>query len=261
MFAGGTARKMTALSLAALVPSGGALVDEHSASAPVQLPAPAAVGQGTTTEAVIETTVDGGPVSLHLVTTSLVTAVRPNGAYTARSVIDSLEVTNAPASADVSSWGFRELQGATFNRTYASTGRPLNLATRSVGEQALVLDAVSMAYVGFPTEPIRVGDSWTVEGRIASGGWTYDVAYHCRLAAVLDGSYSVDISYVDGFSYAVDNGSAEGTISGTGTLSGSLENPLVVSGRLNQTIDGIVTVDDSATPMRTDTSITLTEAG
>jgi hypothetical protein len=234
---------------------------ESGAPAPVQLPAPASVGQAVRTEASIQTIIDGGPVSLYLATSSAVIAVAGDGSYTAESTIESVDVTNAPASADVMSWGFDTLEGSTFERTYARTGAPLTLATRSVNAQSLVLDAVSMASIGFPTDPVVVGDSWTVGGVIANDGMSFTVTYQCRLASVVDGTFAVDVSYAEGFSTPVEGGVAEGTISGTGTLNGSLANPLVVSGGLNQTIDGVVTVGDTATMLRRDTSITLTSGG
>ncbi len=85
--------------------------------------------------------------------------------------------------------------------------------------------------------------------------------YQCRLASVADGTYTVDVSYAENFSAPVEGGTADGTISGTGTLNGSLANPLVVWGGLNQTIDGVATINGGATPMRRDTSVTLTSNG
>ena len=97
--------------------------------------------------------------------------------------------------------------------------------------------------------------------RIVSDGMSFDVTYQCRLASVVDGAYSVDVSYAAGFSAPVEGGVAEGTIAGTGTIGGSLANPLIVSGGLNQTIDGVVTVGNTASTMRRDTSITLSSGG
>lgn len=252
----GRVRGVIACMLAVLVPVGNA-VAEHNVAQPIQLPAAAEVGQQARTDATIQTTIDGGAVSLHLITSSAVTNVGGDGSYTAHSVIEAIEVTNAPASADVTSWGFDRVEGSSYDRAYAATGEPLTNAMRSVSAQSLVLDTVSMVSLGFPSGPVVVGDSWTFDGRIASDGMTFDIAYQCRLAGVAGGAYSVDLSYADVFSVAVDDGVAEGTISGTGTLNGSLSNPLVIWGGINQTIDGVITTGSTAEVMRHDTSITL----
>ncbi len=253
-------RGWVAISLGALVPVSG-VVGAGSTSPSVQLPAPAVVGQAAYLEATIQTTIEGGPVSLSLATSSSITDVGGDGSYTARSTIDSVAVTNAPASADVGAWGFTAVQGMSFDQSYAATGTPIDTTTRSVDAQSLIVDFVSMAYIGFPATAVRVGESWNVEGTIGSDGLTFDVTYQCRLASVVGGSYSVDVSYAENFSSPVLDGIVDGTISGTGTLTGSLANPLVVSGGLNQTIDGVRMVNGAATPMRTDTSVTLTARG
>jgi len=234
---------------------------DHALAEPVELPAPAAVGQAALTETAIQTTIGGGPVSLVFTMSSAVTDVDNDGSYVARSVIDSVAVTNAPASADVSAWGFDRLQGVSFDQRYASTGTPIASQSGVVDAQSLLRDSVGIVSVGFPTEPVTIGDSWQVEGRIRSESLVVPVTYQCRLVSVVDDTYVLDVSYAQNFSAAVANGVAEGTISGTGTLGGSLANPLVVSGGLNQTIDGVAIIDGMATPMRRDTSVTITATG
>lgn len=256
MLSSGRVRGLIACVVAALAPAAG-VVAEQRVEQPVQLPAPAAQGQTAATRAVIQSTIDGGEVTLQLATSSYVTNVAVDGSFTARSVIDAVEVTNAPASADVMSWGFDDLEGSTYQRAYASSGAPLTAPSRSAGAESLILDSISMVSLGFPATPVAVGDLWTVGGRISSHGMTFDVTYQCRLAVVVDGTYSVDISYAESFSASADGAGYEGTISGTGTLSGSLTNPLLVWGGLNQTIDGVRTEGNSATTLRQDTSIAL----
>lgn len=234
---------------------------QHSAAEPVQLPAPAAVGQASSTETAIQTTLEGGPVSLLVSTSSSVTSVNDDGSYVAQSVIDSVAVTNAPASADIAAWGFGRLQGVSFEQGYAATGVPISGGSRAVDAETLVLDSVAMASVGFPADPVVVGDSWNVNRRIGNEGTVFTVTYQCRLASVVGGTYTVDVSYAENFTAYVDGGVVEGTISGSGTLSGSLANPLVIWGGLNQTIDGVTTVDGTATPMRRDTSVSVTATG
>ena len=54
-----------------------------------------------------------------------------------------------------------------------------------------------------------------------------------------------------------DAGAIEATIAGSGTIVGSVSNPLVVSATLHQTIDGI----QGAVPLNNDTSIAFTGTG
>ncbi len=128
------------MSVAALVPvSGVAGASASGATIPIQLPAPAAVGQVAETQAAIQTTVDGGPVSLSVLTSSSVTAVHGDGSYVAHSVLDEVEVTNAPASADIRAWGFADLQGLSFDQRYAATGTPLPNNSRSVDARSIIV--------------------------------------------------------------------------------------------------------------------------
>lgn len=232
-----------------------------TAHAPVRLPAPAQVGQAARSEATIQTSVDGGPVTMSVTTSALVTNVTANGAYTAQATFESISVTNAPASANVKAWGFDQLIGTTFQRRFAATGAPLTGLTRSADARSVVLEPVAMAHVAFPPRPVSVGQSWSVPGQVSSEGLVFDVEYQCRLAAVTASTYAVDVSYAEAFSMPAADGHAEGTISGTATLSGSLVNPIIIDGVINQTIDGVITSDGTSTPMRRDTTISLTARG
>ena len=88
-------------------------------------------------------------------------------------------------------------------------------------------------------------------------GWRSTSRINAGLPRSADGTYSVDVSYAEAFHASVDGATSEGTISGTGTLSGSLANPLLLWGGLNQTIEGVRTTGNSASALRQDTSITL----
>ncbi len=51
------------------------------------------------------------------------------------------------------------------------------------------------------------------------------------------------------------HGQIDATISGQGTLQGSLDNVLVVSGAITQTVDGVTTSNGVTTPLSVDSSI------
>ena len=224
----------------------------------IQLPGSPYVGQTADSELEIQTTIDGAPVSLLVSSSSTVGTVYAGGAFIARHFIDSVAVTNAPASADVAALDFEQLTGTSFDQAYSRTGAPTERNVSSLNSRSPVLDAMSLVSVGFSSGPVSVGESWVFDGRIRSEGLTFEVTYQCRLAGVVDGTFTVDVSYAENFSADVNGGVVEGTVSGTGVFNGSTRNPLVLSGRLNQTINGATTIDGAATPMRRDTSVTVT---
>jgi hypothetical protein len=67
----------------------------------------------------------------------------------------------------------------------------------------------------------------------------------------------MEVSYTQSFSSPSDAGVIEATIGGSGTVVGSLTNPLVGSATLHQTVDGI----QGAEPLHSDTSIAFSGTG
>jgi hypothetical protein len=193
-----------------------------------------------------------------------VTAVNAgDGSYTTRSTISAIEV---PDGAEVAGNAVTNLVSQSFEQSFAGNGAAIpqastliNAATMPADQQeagANVVDAVSMAWVGFPAEPVTVGMAWTTSGTIGSHGTEIPVTYQCALTAISDSTYTMSVSYTQAFSQATDDGVIEATIAGAGTIVGSLSNPLVMSATVNQTIDGI----QGAAPLHSDTSIRLNAA-
>jgi hypothetical protein len=110
-----------------------------------------------------------------------------------------------------------------------------------------------MVSVGFPEEPVAVGDTWTSQGSVGSHGTTIPVTYHSSLTALTDSTYTMDVSYAQSFSQSTDAGAIEATIAGSGRITGSVTNPLVVSATLYQSVDGI----QGSAPFHNDTTIEL----
>ena len=67
----------------------------------------------------------------------------------------------------------------------------------------------------------------------------------------------MEVSYTQSFSLASDGGAIEATVAGTGSIVGSVSNPLAVSATLHQTIDGIQGFE----PLHQDTSIAFNGTG
>ena len=235
-------------------------VEATSAVAPVQLPAPAAVGQQADVRARIAHATAAGSFELVVSMSTAVTVVNNDGSYTTRSTISMLDV---PVGAEIAGNGVNNLVNQSFEQTFTAGGTAIpqdstliNATSMSAEQQAsgrALVDALSMVSIGFPPEPVTVGTSWTVDGTVGSHGITIPVTYHCSLTALTDSTYTMAVSYTQPFSHPANTGVIEATIGGSGTIVGSLTNPLVVSATLYQTIDGI----EGSAPLHIDTSIAL----
>jgi hypothetical protein len=235
-------------------------VDATSAVAPVQLPAPATVGQQADVRARIAHATAAGSFEVDVSMSTAVTVVNADGSYTTRSTISTLDV---PVGAEVAGNGVNNLVNQSFEQTFTAGGTAIPQNSTLINATSMpaelqasgraLVDAISMVSVGFPGEPVSVGDSWTVDGTVGSHGITIPVTYHCSLTALTDSTYTMAVSYTQPFSHPAAAGVIEATIAGSGTTVGSLTNPLVASTTLYQTIDGI----EGSAPLHIDTSIAL----
>ena len=246
------------------------LIGAAAASAP--LPGSTTVGQQAAGGANISMSTSGGlggprsvdgSVGLMLGTSTEVTAVGSDGSYTRRTTIDSLNVVAAPAGTDAQV-GYDTLVGTTFDQQISANGTPVSSSLSgglSPEQQVLgqgILDAMNAMVVGFPSDPVSVGSSWTVPGQVGVATDTVLVTYQCRLTSVSGDSYTVEVSYAQDVPPDATQGTLSGTVSGSGTLKGSISNPLVVSGTMYQSVDGVLSDSAGATPVSGDVSITLT---
>jgi hypothetical protein len=235
-------------------------VEATTAVASVQLPAPAVVGQQADVRARVAHTTAAGSFELVVSLSTAVTVVNTDGSYTTRSTISMLDV---PVGAEIAGNGVNNLVNQSFEQTFTAGGAAIpqdstliNATSMSAEQQAsgrALVNALSMVSIGFPPEPVAVGTSWTVDGAVGSQGITIPVTYYCSLTALTDSTYTMAVSYTRPFSHSANAGVIEATIAGSGTIVGSLTNPLVVSAALYQTIDGI----EGSAPLHIDTSIAL----
>jgi hypothetical protein len=239
----------------------GVAAESSTAVASVQLPPPAQVSQQVEVVARIGHTTAAGAFDLVVAMSTAVTVVNTDGSYTTRSTIRMLDV---PVGAEIAGNGVNNLVNQSFEQTFTAGGTAvpresplINAASMSAEQQQsgrALVDALSMVSIGFPAEPLTVGTSWTIDGAIGSHGITIPVSYHCSLTALTDTTYTMAVTYTQPFSQSTDTGTIEATIGGSGTIVGSLTNPLVVSATLYQTVDGI----QGAEPLHNDTSISYT---
>jgi hypothetical protein len=231
-----------------------------AAAAAVQLPAPAVVGQQVEVAAQVgHATVDGRfEVSVSMSTA--VTAVNGDGSYTTRTTIGTVDVH---VGAELAGDGVNALGTRSFEQSFTPTGAAnpeastlIDAASMTAEQQEsgrALVDAMSMISVGFPAEPVAVGAAWTSQGTMGSNGTIIPVTYQCRLTALDASTYTMEVSYTESFSQPSDTGTIEATMAGWGTITGSVANPLVISAKLNQAIDGI----KGYAPFHHDTSISV----
>ena len=188
------------------------------------------------------------------------TAISAEG-YTTRSTISALDVTEG---AEFAGEGVNNLTSQSFEQSFTTTGAAIPQASTLINAAALppaqqrsgraLIDAISMVHVGFPAEPVAAGSAWTSDGAIGSLGTVIEVEYQCRLTVLDATRYTMEVSYTQPFSHAGGRGAIEATVAGSGTITGSVSNPMILSATLYQTVDGI----EGSLPLHTDTSVALT---
>jgi hypothetical protein len=122
----------------------------------------------------------------------------------------------------------------------------------------VIADGIDKA--GLPAEPVGVGAQWTATLPGTNGGAAIEATY--TLVSFADGQYTVEVSaagdaaslYGDDLPRGFDE--ASGTIAGTGTLVGSVDEPLVRSVELELDLD--VTLTGPTTEMTM--NLTMTES-
>lgn len=243
--------------------------DPSAHSTLYQLPAPAVVGQTAQLSVMVDSDIalaaTSGPLSLDIGVAREVAGVdTAAGTYSTRSVISDIALSQAPAGFDVSV--LESVRNTSVVQQFDTTGTPLGPAAiensasteQSDGGRRL-LRLMGVTTLGYPSEPVAVGASWSSTGTAAdTSGIIVDVVYQCRLVAVEGQTFTVEVSFAQDFSIADPaHGQIDATISGQGTLQGSLDNVLIVSGAINQTVDGITTVNGATAPLSVASAIQI----
>lgn len=215
----------------------------------ITLPPTAALGQAASSITTVELaiTADAAPIELAIQVdlSSAIDEVSDDGGYVAVTTIDQVQLVNAPEGVDGSALGYDALAGARFQQTFDPTGRIV--ATEVLDAESLS-DAARLAAEGFtgnlqsaqfvyPAEVVGVGAKWSAELEIAAEGFTIPATYHYELTDVSDGRYTIAVSYDTAFDTTIQEIPATGTVTGLGTVTGSIDNPLDLSVTLGQTID------------------------
>jgi hypothetical protein len=236
----------------------------EAAATEIVLPALAVVGQQVEVAAQIAHTTTVGRFEVNVTMSTAVTAVNGDGSYTTRSTISTVDV---PVGPEVAGAGVNALVTRSFEQSFTATGAAIPEASTLIDSESMtpeqqdsgraLVDALSMIRVGFPNQPVAVGESWTSAGTVGSHGTIIPVTYQCRLTALDASTYTMEVSYAKSISQPTDSGSIEATMAGWGTIRGSVSNPLVITATLNQAIDGIQGYE----PFHHDTSISVNATG
>jgi hypothetical protein len=267
-FAAGPALVVSAAAPTTTVAAEPAAAVSPAVPALVQLPAVPAQGQAAALSTTI-THIEPAGTFIWTIDVSAQVIHVEGGGYTTRSTITTIDETRPEADAAAAS-PFDTLFSVSFEQVFAANGSfqqgtiidAGNLSPEQLSAGEAVLDTMAMASVGFPSEPIAVGASWTSPSTVGTAGIQTSADVQCRLTSLAADSYSVDISYSTSAAGQTPEGWVDATVSGWGTFTGSLTNPLIVNGTLNQTVDGVLTMaDGSSMPWNEDTSIAVSSTG
>jgi hypothetical protein len=237
------------------------------AASAVELPPAATAGQTATSMTRIDVGISAGAseielgVELHASTE--VVDVGADGGYVTLSTYDDIVLTSGEAAASAAA--FDALAGVEFRQAIEASGRvtsvapvePDALTDEQRGAFASVVGNLQGAQTVYPDVPVGVGARWSVEQAVSGDSFPVTASYHYELTAIDDGRYTIAVSYSSTFDTVVDGVAAAGTVSGLGSINGSVGNPLDVTYTLGQlthstaggsTVDVAVTVRTESTP-------------
>ena len=247
--------------------SGAVVLSAGNPGTSIALPARPAPGQTATTVTVIDVSVTAGGSTIdfdvELRATVGIDAIATGGGYATAGVFDSVAAESE--AANVGAARFDALTGVTYRETIEADGFVASLEPLEPGrlseEQRLALASVADTLRGvqavYPDEPVGLGARWTVEQPVAASSFPVTAAYHYELTAIGPRRFTVSVSYSSEFDATIEGVAATGTVSGLGSIDGSIDNPLDVSFVLGQTTDSTaggrplhvaVTVSKESTP-------------
>jgi Family of unknown function (DUF6263) len=236
----------------------------------IRLPASAVVGQTaqTTLVLVMDLSVDAGGMStevgigLEMAMTSEVTELTDDGGYVAVTTLDNVEITDLPEGADESGVPCIGVAGVQLEQTFDAAGNAVS--AEAVGgdlgpaEAACVeqlTSTQSQATIVFPSEPIGPGASWSADLVTENQGIEIPVTYHYALTDVSDGRYTIEASLDSDFEVEQDGISGTGNMSGSGSTTGAVDNPLDVSTSFDVALDMVSSLEDGDMSMTVDMDI------
>ena len=228
--------------------SGAVIETTGDAATAISLPPAPTVGGRAGTATDIEVTITAGSAAfdlgLRIHSSTNVDEVDEDGQYVTSSTFEELAITSGADRIDPAA--FDVLTGMTFRQTFAPDGRliavepvdPAEPTNAQLVAFASITGNLQGAQMIYPDEPVGVGARWTVEQAVSGDSFPVVAEYQYALTAVEGGRYTMSVSYTAAFDTVVDGVPTAGIVSGLGSVTGSVDDPLDVSYRLGQTTEG-----------------------
>jgi len=102
----------------------------------------------------------------------------------------------------------------------------------------------------FPEAPVAVGATWTSDTTISSNGLEFPATYHYELVSLDDESFVIDVTYDSPVDTDVDGMNVTGRISGSGSITGAVDNPLELAYQIEQDADVAAEIDGDSLDMQ-----------
>jgi len=234
----------------------------------ITLPVPYAVGQSASTSATFDTSLDlSGAGTDETITfafrldlTSTVTEVDEDGGSVVTSTIDGVEWIERAEGVDDSI--AEDVAGVTYAESFDVSG--VSESRELVDDDELTADQRPAAeeFIGqssvafsFPGEPVAAGATWTSDTTVESNGMEFPATYQYELVSLDAESYVIDVTYDSPVDTEVDGTDVSGQISGSGTITGAIDNPLEVDFELEQ--DASISAADGGESMDMQMTITI----
>lgn len=261
-------------------PSGGRveLLDSGAEGQRIRLPGTAEVGQSAAASVMIDVDLamegpEGSeevPFSMRIDTEAEIVEVTDAG-YVTETMIANAELREGPRGLDPAA--FEQIEGVSFRQQIRPDG--------TTGEAELVdadqprdaqreafdqfIGQLKSASVAYPAEPVGVGARWRATQAVESQGFEFEITYGYELTSIEGDSYTIDVTYDeeidDEFEQSGQTGRMSGTITGDGTTSGSIANPLLVNTSARQDFDVDIEADGEQLEMTMDVRVDLTSSG
>ena len=107
----------------------------------------------------------------------------------------------------------------------------------------------------FPAEPIGPGATWTADLVTANQGVEIPVTYRYTLTDVSNGRYTIDATFDSDFEVSQDGFTWTGHMSGSGSTTGAVGNPLDMSLSFQVAMDMQSEIEDGDMSMSIDMNI------
>ena len=236
----------------------------------ITLPPVAQVGQTAqnTIGMTMDMGVDGAGTSteigfgLEMVMSSEVTEVAADGGYAALTTLDSVTVVDLPDGVNEADLPCVGVTGLEVEQTFDAAGNTVSM--EAIGDeldstQSLCVDQLSstesQSAVVYPDEPVGPGATWSADIVATNQGIEIPVTYHYALTDVSDGRFTIETTLDSDFDLDQDGLVGTGNMSGSGTFTGAVANPMEMTSAFNLTLDMVSDIDGEELSMTVDMSL------